>query len=172
MELWDQDSLGEPLKQFREFEVDYDIVNSGKGGSVAFVNFYVRAQPGREIYFDCNFVFRAPDVSTGTKGTISIDLDTPSASARKCTADYCTPPGPINGGCEDGNSINSYLIANPNAVFGVGNKEWYTFVLTNGSTDQQDNENLDVCWSDVSFTRVIDEAGTKIINTFEFTSLN
>jgi len=170
MELWDQDFLGEPLKQFREFKVDYDIENSGNGGSVAFVNFYVRAQPGRSIYYDCNFVFRAPDVSNGAQGTISINLDTPSGGARKCTANYCTPPGPIDDGCVDGNSINDYLTANPNAVFGVGNKEWYTFVLTNGST-QQNNENLDVCWSDVSFTRV-DEAGTKIVNTFEFTSLN
>eukprot|EP00986_Skeletonema_menzelii_P007887 scaffold3134_cov111-Skeletonema_menzelii.AAC.5 len=170
MELWDQDSLGERLDRFREFKVDYDIVNSGNGGSVAFVNFYVRAQPGRSIYYDCNFVFRAPDVSTGAQGTISIDLDTPSDSARKCTATYCTPPGPIDDGCVDNNSINDYLTDNPNAVFGVGNNEWYTFVLTNGSTGQ-DNDDLDVCWSDVSFTRV-DEAGTKIINTFEFTSLN
>jgi hypothetical protein len=170
MELWDQDFLGEPLDRFREFKVDYEIVEPGAGGSVAFVNFYVRAEPGREIFYDCNFVFLAPDTTAGAQGTISIDLDTPSDSARKCIADYCTPFGPINGGCETGNSINDYLTDNPNAVFGVGNKEWYTFVLTNGSTGQ-DNEDLDVCWSDVSFTRV-DGAGTKIVNTFEFTSLN
>ena len=170
MELWDQDVLGQPLERFRDFKVNYEIVNPGAGGSVAFVNFYVRAQPGRGIFYDCNFVFLAPVTTAGAQDVIFFDRDTPSSSARKCTAGYCTPPGPIDNGCVDGNSINDYLAANPTAVFGVGNKEWYSFVLTNGSSNQ-DNKNLEVCWSDVLFTRV-DEDGMKIINTYEFTSLN
>ncbi len=139
MELWDPTYLNDPLDRFRQFKVPYDIVTTSSGSN-AYVNVYLRVNKDRTTYYDCNLTFNAPTTASGSSGEIFIDLTTSSTSAR-------TRTGADNTGCVNGNSIQDYIDANSagtGAVMGVGNKEWYTFVINDGSTNQ-DNAGLSVC---------------------------
>ena len=129
MELWDPTYLNERLDRFRQFKVPYEIVTP-TAGSQAYVNVYLRENSASTSYYDCRLNFEAPAATTsGTTGEILIDLDTPSDSAAKCAA---------------GTSIQDYIDDNNDAVMGVGNGEWYTFAINDGSTAQS-NAGLSVC---------------------------
>ena len=140
MELWDPTYLNEPLDRFRQFKVPYDIVATSSGSN-AYVNVYLRVNKDSTQYYDCNLTFEAPTTTSGSSGEILIDLTTSSDSAR-------TRTGADNTGCTTGKSIQDYIDDNAAlsniAVMGVGNKEWYTFVINDGSTGQS-NAGLSVC---------------------------
>lgn len=162
-ELWNDVHLGMDLGFFKEFSVGYNYLDVGSG-SGGYLNMYLRVNENSAVYYDCNLVFNIPNaVGTGTL------LVTPETVGD--TRTY-TSGGVVLGndnGCSGTTTIEDYLIANPDAVMGVGNGELYTFVLNTGSTGQ-DNENLEICWGDVSIKHV-DEAGTIYENLFEFTTL-
>lgn len=139
MELWDPTYLNEPLDRFRQFKVPYDIVATSSGSN-AYVNVYLRVNKDSTQYYDCNLTFEAPTSPATGAGEILIDLTTPSDSARKRT-------GADNTGCTTGNTLQQYIDDNnggTGAVMGVGNKEWYTFAINDGSTGQS-NAGLSVC---------------------------
>jgi len=168
LELWDDKYIDMRLDQFKEFKVDYNVVSTA-GNSGGYPNMYVRTAAGRNTYYDCSFVFLIPNVA-GSSGTFVITPETVIDSARRWTG---TNPGD-NNGCPGQSSptkitIKDYLAANPNAVMGVGNGEFYAFTLNTGSTGQNNN-GQEICWSDVSIERV-DAAGTKFFDTYEFTTL-
>jgi hypothetical protein len=148
LELWDPTYLNEPLDRFRQFKVPYDIVTASSGSN-AYVNVYLRVNKDRTTYYDCNLTFNAPTTTSGSSDEIVINIDTPSNSARKCTSTGCLNGNTAdNTGCENGKSIQDYISDNAAlsniAVMGVGNKEWYTFVINDGSTGQS-NAGLSVC---------------------------
>jgi hypothetical protein len=165
LELWDPTYLNEPLDRFRQFKVPYDIVTASSGSN-AYVNVYLRVNKDSTQYFDCSFTFSAPTTTSGSSDEIVINIDTPSNSARKRA-------GADDTGCTTGKSIQDYIDDNAAlsniAVMGVGNKEWYTFAINDGSTGQV-NAGLSVCWGKVEFTRV-DENDIQVINTYEWTTL-
>jgi hypothetical protein len=160
-ELWNDVHLGMDLDLFKEFSVGYDyrVTRTGGGGSGGYLNMYMRVDENA-VYYDCNLSFSIPN-EVGT-GTLLVTPETVVSSVRTFSS------GDANG-CIAGTTIEDYLVANPDAVMGVGNGELYTFVLNTGSTNQ-DNENLEICWGDVSIKHV-DEAGTIYENLFEFTTL-
>ena len=99
-----------------------------------YVNVYMRSEVNTNFY-DCRLDFLIQDTSLFTSGDATRELvidhtTTTTSSGRTCG----TPPY----------SIGQYLANNPNAVFGVGNGELYTFTLDTGSTGQ-DNQGLKVC---------------------------
>ena len=147
MELWDPTYLNEPLDRFRQFKVPYDIVATSSGSN-AYVNVYLRVNSARTTYYDCNLTFEAPTTISGSSDEIVINIDTPSNSARKCTSSGCLNGNTAdNTGCVDGNTLQQYIDDNnggTGAVMGVGNKEWYTFEINDGSTGQS-NAGLSVC---------------------------
>jgi len=157
-ELWNDVHLGMDLDLFKEFSVGYNYRALG-GGSGGYLNMYLRVADNA-VYYDCNLTFNIPN-EVGT-GTLLVTPETVVSSARTFSS------GDANG-CIAGTTIEDYLVANPYAVMGVGNGELYTFALNTGSTGQ-DNENLEICWGDVSIKHV-DEAGNIYANTFEFTTL-
>ena len=158
-ELWNDVHLDMCLGFFKEFSVGYNYLDVGSG-SGGYLNMYLRVDETSTAYYDCNLVFNIPN-AVGT-GTLLVTPETVVSSARTFSS------GDANG-CIAGTTIEDYLVANPDAVMGVGNGELYTFVLNTGSTNQ-DNENLEICWGDVSIKHV-DEAGNIYANTFEFTTL-
>ena len=157
-ELWNDVHLGMDLGLFKEFSVGYNYIAVG-GGSGGYLNMYLRVDENSTAYYDCNLDFNILPNEVGT-GTLSVTPKTVVSAARSSGNDN---------GCDGGTTIEDYLDANPDAVMGVGNGELYTFVLNTGST-KQDNENLEICWGDVSIKHV-DEAGNIYANTFEFTTL-
>lgn len=158
LELWDSTYLDMDLAQFKEFSVDYDIVTAV--GSSAYVNMYVRSSNNMEWY-DCRFTYD----TSGSSGTLRITPDTEMEV--KGRGPNAASPCPTTGGTSN---IAAYIAANPNAVMGVGNGELYTFALNNGST-VQNNNGLDACWSNVSFTRK-DAGGDIYVDNYEFTTLD
>ena len=160
-ELWNDVHLGMPLGLFKEFSVGYDYrsTRTNGGGIGGYLNMYLRVDENSTAYYDCNLDFNILPNEVGT-GTLSVTPKTVVSAARSSGNDN---------GCDGGTTIEDYLDANPDAVMGVGNGELYTFVLNTGST-KQDNENLEICWGDVSIKHV-DEAGNIYANTFEFTTL-
>jgi hypothetical protein len=150
LELWDEKYINMPLGLFKEFKVDYDVIDS-PGANTGYLNFYLRSAASNTNYYDCRFDFLIPN-AVG-RGTLAITPDTvKSASGGSCPS-----------------TIKDYLAANPNAVMGVGNGEKYAFVLVTGSTGQN-NSGQHTCWSNVSIERV-DAVGTKFFDTYEFTTL-
>lgn len=120
---------------------------------------YLRVADNAE-YYDCRFDYLLDNVVA--TGTLVITPETEgNAVARGSNS--------ASGSCAGTTTLQAFLDANPDAVMGVGNGELYTFVLNTGSTNQ-DNENLEICWGDVSIKHV-DEAGTIYENLFEFTTL-
>ena len=127
--------------------MEYEIRNLGTGstGSTfnneAYVNVYMRtgeiADPN---FYDCRLDFLAQDSSLFTSGDATRELvidhttTTTSSGARNNLS--CGDSSPY--------SIGGFLAKYPNAVFGVGNGELYTFTLDTGSTNQ-DNQGLEVC---------------------------
>jgi hypothetical protein len=161
MELWDPDYLNDPLDRFRQFKVPYDIKVTAS--SAAYVNMYLRVNSASTQYYDCSFTFSAP--TTPGTGEILFDLTTPNSNANSRS-------GADNTGCTPGNTLQQYIDDNnggTGAVMGVGNKEWYTFAINNGSTKQY-NTGLSVCWGKVEFIRV-DENDVQVFNTYEWTTL-
>ena len=121
--------------------MEYEVRNLGTGadGSTfkneGYVNVYMRSEVNTNFY-DCRLDFLIQDTSplfTSGDATRELVIDhttTTTSSGRTCG----TPPF----------SIGQYLANNPNAVFGVGNGELYTFTSDTGSTGQ-DNQGLKVC---------------------------
>ena len=119
--------------------MEYEVRNLGTGadGSTfkneGYVNVYMRSGVNTNFY-DCRLDFLIhPSLFTSGDATRELVIDhttTTTSSGRTCG----TPPF----------SIGQYLANNPNAVFGVGNGELYTFTLDSGSTGQ-DNQGLKVC---------------------------
>mmetsp|Transcript_24845 Transcript_24845/g.37644 ORF Transcript_24845/g.37644 Transcript_24845/m.37644 type:complete len:321 (+) Transcript_24845:58-1020(+) len=154
-ELWNDVHLGMDLGLFKEFSVGYDYrsTRTNGGGSGGYLNMYLRVDENSTAYYDCRFNYLLDNVVA--TGTLVITPETEADS--------------IGGSCNGTTTIEDYLAVNENAVMGVGNGELYTFALNTGSTNQN-NENLEICWGDVSIKHV-DEAGTVYATTFEFTTL-
>ena len=124
--------------------MEYEVRQLGTGadGSTfkneGYVNVYMRADPlttTGDNFYDCRLDFLIQDTSLFMSGDATRELvidhtTTTTSSGRSCgKSPY---------------SIGQYLANNPNAVFGVGNGELYTFTSDTGSTNQ-DNQGLKVC---------------------------
>lgn len=89
-------------------------------------------------FYDCRLDFLAQDSSLFTSGIRELVIDhTTTTTSFKARNGDC-------GGASPPYSIGGFLAKYPNAKFGVGNGELYTFTLDSGSTNQ-DNQGLEVC---------------------------
>jgi len=170
-ELWEDAYIGLPLANFTEFSVEYEIRDLGTGstGSTfnneAYVNVYMRADPlttTGDNFYDCRLDFLAQDSSLFTSGDATrelvIDHTTTTTSFGKRNGFECGDSSPY--------SIGGFLSKYPDAVFGVGNGELYTFTLDTGSTGQ-DNQGLEVCWANVMISTT-NEFGDQPVEGYAF----
>mmetsp|Transcript_38580 Transcript_38580/g.92925 ORF Transcript_38580/g.92925 Transcript_38580/m.92925 type:complete len:119 (+) Transcript_38580:997-1353(+) len=96
-------------------------------------------------YYDCRLDFLISDTSVSIPGdpTRVLVIDQTTTTTSQGPAGSCGSTSPY--------SIGGFLADNPNAVFGVGTPQLYTFTLDTGSTNMN-NENLKVCWANVMIT--------------------
>ena len=120
--------------------MEYEVRNLGTGadGSTfkneGYVNVYMRSEVNTNFY-DCRLDFLIQDTSLFTSGDATRELVIDHTTTTTSSGRTCGTPRFW---------IGQYLANNPNAVFGVGNGELYTFTLDSGSTGQ-DNQGLKVC---------------------------
>ena len=124
--------------------MEYEIRSLGAtSGNEGYVNVYMRADPltntGNDNFYDCRLDFPIQDTSLFTSGDATRELvidHTTTTTSFGARNGFTCGTSPY--------SIGQYPANNPNAVFGVGNGELYTFTLDTGSTNQ-DNQGLEVC---------------------------
>ena len=129
--------------------MEYEVRNLGTGadGSTfkneGYVNVYMRADPlttTGDNFYDCRLDFLIQDTSLFMSGDATrelvIDHTTTTTSSRARNSFTCGDSSPP--------SIGGFLAKYPDAVFGVGNGELYSFTLDTGSTGQ-DNQGLKEC---------------------------
>jgi len=154
IELWSQEFFETRLDDFNNFSVDYKVVSQSTPTATIeyYVNIYVRRNEDVGLFYDCRFDYKpdtvapiAPLLPTEWK-PLQVNMDTKTFQTAKWSKSDITD-------CSIYRTLNDFLAAYPDAVFGVGNGQLETIDLVAGGGGSSVFTGLEVCWDNaqVSF---------------------